>query len=168
MQNGFHSHPPRNPSPRFAQFRILWISFITFLLGNAKRICKTVLVNSVLFSCLLCVCLRDKWSWKQFKSFLVSSHPFSPLKKKKEERKRNKRKEWKELCYERKTCRLGAEELRINVGVNEKRSKKLSSADGGMYRHRNDPHHRNDPRHRNDPQSPVSYTHLTLPTIYSV
>ena len=82
-----------------------------------KRICKTVLVNSVLFSCLLCVCLRDKWSWKQFKSFLVSSHPFSPLKKKKEERKKKKRKEWKELCYERKTCRLVAEELRINVGV---------------------------------------------------
>ena len=67
-----------------------------------KRICKTVLVNSVLFSCLLCVCLRDKWSWKQFKSFLVSSHPFSPLKKKKEERKKKKRKEWKELCYEKK------------------------------------------------------------------
>ena len=58
MQNGFHPDTPRNPTPRFAQFRILWISFITFLSGNAKRICKTVLVNSVLFfpACYACAC----------------------------------------------------------------------------------------------------------------
>ena len=113
MQNRFHPHTPRNPSPRFAQFRILWISFITFLSGNAKRICKTVLVNSVLFfSCLLCVRLQNNWAWKQFKSFLVSPHPFSRL--------NNKKNEWKKLSYESKTCRLVAAELRINVCANEK------------------------------------------------
>ena len=60
-----------------------------------KRICKTVLVNSVLFSCLLCVCLRDRWCWKQFKSFLVSSHPFPRLKKEKGRKKEKEKKRMK-------------------------------------------------------------------------
>ena len=59
-----------------------------------KRICKTVLVNSVLFSCLLCVCLRDKWSSKQFK-FL--SRILAPLLAPEKEKGRKKEKEKKRM-----------------------------------------------------------------------
>ena len=110
--------------------------FMDFLYYRSTGKCEKGFVKlfswTVFFflACYACACETNDLQ-NSSNSFLVSSHPFSPLKKKKEERKKKKRKEWKELCYERKTCRLVAEELRINVGVNEKRSKKLSSADGG-------------------------------------
>ena len=77
MQNGFHPDTPRNPSPRFAQLRILWISFITFLSGNAKRICKSVLVNSVLFFFLLV--MRALAKQLSLKTVQILSSISSPL-----------------------------------------------------------------------------------------
>ena len=68
------------------------------------------------------------------KTVQILSRILAPLlapEKEKGRKKEKEKKRMKDLCYERKTCRLVAEELRINVGVNEKRSKILSGADGG-------------------------------------
>ena len=60
---------------KWIQIRIFCISFITVLLGTLGKEKKDLLNCSskqcFLFSCLLCVCLRDSCCWKQFKSFLV-------------------------------------------------------------------------------------------------
>ena len=135
MQNGSHLNPPRSIEKSVPEVAPIQ-DFMDFLYYRSTRKCEKGFVKlfswTVFFflACYACACETNDLQ-NSSNSFLVSSHPFSPLKKKKEERKKKKRKEWKELCYERKTCRLVAEELRINVGVNEKRSKKLSSADGG-------------------------------------
>ena len=127
MQDGSHPHPPeidREMRPRGCPIQ----DFMDFLYYRSTGKCEKGFVKlfswTVFFfpACYACACETNDLQ-NSSNSFLVSSHPFSRLKKKKEERKKKKRKEWKELCYERKTCRLGAEELRINVGVNEKRSK---------------------------------------------
>ena len=100
MQDGSHSHPPeidREMRPRgcpnsgFHGFPLL-----PFYWEMRKRICKTVLVNSVLFSCLLCVCLRDKckWSSKQFKCL---SRILAPLLAPEKEKGRKKEKEKKRM-----------------------------------------------------------------------
>ena len=54
MQNGFHPHPPRNPSSNH--------DFMDFL--YTVLTVKTVLVNSVFFFCLLCVRMRNNCSLK--------------------------------------------------------------------------------------------------------
>ena len=69
-----------------------------------------------------------------FKTVQILSHILAPLlapEKEKGGKKEKEKKGMKGTLLGKKTCRLVAEELRINVGVNEKRSKILSSADGG-------------------------------------
>ena len=69
MQNGFHPHPPRNPSSNHDFMDFLY----TVLVG------KTVLVNSVFFSLLVIRAhARQLFSQKQFKSFLVSPKYWLP------------------------------------------------------------------------------------------
>ena len=88
---------------------------LPFFWETRKRICKTVLLNSVLFfpACYAVLRLRDNWSWN-------NSNPFSYLCTPSRAWKKEKKKEWKKLSYESKTCRLVAAELRINVGATEK------------------------------------------------
>ena len=84
----------RNPSPRLPNSGFHGFPLLPFYWEMRKRICRTVLVNSVLFSCLLCVCLRDKWSSKQFK-FL--SRILAPLLAPEKEKGRKKEKEKKRM-----------------------------------------------------------------------
>ena len=84
----------RNASPRLPNSGFHGFPLLPFYWEMRKRICKTVLVNSVLFSCLLCVCLRDKWSSKQFK-FL--SRILAPLLAPEKEKGRKKEKEKKRM-----------------------------------------------------------------------
>ena len=68
VQNGFHPHPPRKPSPNHDFMDFLY----TVLVG------KTVLVNSVFFSACCRAHGRQLFSQKQFKSFLVSPKYWLP------------------------------------------------------------------------------------------
>ena len=61
------------------------------------------------------------------KTVQILSRILAPLLAREKEKEKNER----NFAMKKKTFRLVAEELRINVGVNEKRSKTLSSADGG-------------------------------------
>ena len=129
MQNGSHPHPPRSIEKSVPEAAPIQ-DFMDFLYYRSTRKCEKGFVKlfswTVFFflACYACACETN--------DLQNSSNPFSyPRTPSRPWKRKRKRKEWKELCYERKTYRLGAEELRINVGVNEKRSKKLSSADGG-------------------------------------
>ena len=84
MQNGFHPHHLRNPSPNFDFMDFL----CTFLVGKAKKAKKkknTVHKNSVFFSaCYVCACETTVLS-KTVQIFFSY-----PRKKKKEETKKGK------------------------------------------------------------------------------
>ena len=69
MQNGFHPHPPRNPSSNH--------DFMDFL--YTVLTVKTVLVNSVFFFLLVMRAhAKQLFSQKQFKYFLVSPKYWLP------------------------------------------------------------------------------------------
>ena len=135
MQNGSHPHPPRSIEKSVPEVAPIQ-DFMDFLYYRSTRKCEKGFLKlfswTVFFflACYACACETNDLE-NSSNPFSYPRTPSRPWKRKRKKERKRKEKNERNFAMKEKTCPLGAEELRINVGVNEKRSKKLSSADSG-------------------------------------